>query len=345
MSTQFVKDPDAVSTDYTVDWTGWLAGNTLVTSVWIVPSGITTVSDSHTTTTATIWLMGGTVGEDYDLINRVTDSTARTLDETIRISVRQTAAIPTGTQRVRDLITQSMRRINYLGQGELPTADDLSDAFVSLKALMGQWRLERLTIPYVKRTVWNLTPGKGGPSLPYTVGLGGDVACARPPLPNAISIRYQDYGVSPTLERPLIPLTQDAWQNIPQKDLTGPLPGHYYYLPTYASGLGLLYLWLVPTSPTLQGVIYAPAAVADFVTVDDVLALPDGYDHFIQENLAVHLAPELRENIPLDPEIKRSADEAKANIKRVNFQMVDLAVDPALTVRHGLRYSIFSDGL
>jgi hypothetical protein len=245
---------------------------------------------------------------------------------------------------VADLINRSLGRINYLAQGETPNANDLQDAFAAFKSMLGQWRLERLTVPYVKRTVWNLTSGKGGPLTPYTVGTGGDVSVYRPPQPNEITVRYQDTSASPTLERPLISLTDEAWALIPQKDLTSPLPGHYYYNPTYASGLGSLHFWLVPTSSTLQGVLYAPASIEDFTATSDTIVLPDGYDYALIDNLAVYLAPQFRENIPPNPALVQSAIEAKQNLKRANFRMSDLHVDGALTVRHGMRYNIFSDG-
>jgi hypothetical protein len=246
--------------------------------------------------------------------------------------------------KVSDIITSALQRINVLQAGEVPSGEDMTDAFTTLNSLMGQWRLQRLTVPYLARTVWNLTAGKGKIGNPYTVGTGGDVNIARPSQPNSIVVRYQDTSVTPTLERPLTPLTDDAWAAIPQKDLTSPLPSNYYYQPTYTGSLGSLYLWLVPTSATLQGVIYAPAGMSNFAAVTDTIILPDGYDHFITENLAVHLAPEFRENLPIDPTIKESAEDAMRWVKTANFRMMDLSVDAALTTKHGFRYSILSDG-
>jgi len=85
----FTKDPQAVL-DYAVDWSDWLAsGETISTSTWAVPSGVTKDSDSSTTTKATIWLSGGTAGEDYDLVNHVITSSSREDDRTITVAVRQ----------------------------------------------------------------------------------------------------------------------------------------------------------------------------------------------------------------------------------------------------------------
>jgi hypothetical protein len=85
----FIKDPDAVL-DYQVDWSSWLAtGDTIAASVWVVQIGITKVTDTHTTTTATIWLSGGTVGTSYTAANKVTTVGGRTDERTLTISVEQ----------------------------------------------------------------------------------------------------------------------------------------------------------------------------------------------------------------------------------------------------------------
>lgn len=83
----FIKDPDEVL-DYVRDWTEALEGDTIATSTWAVPTGITKVSDSHTTTAATIWLSGGTLGSDYAVVNRVTTTGGRTFDKTLMFFIR-----------------------------------------------------------------------------------------------------------------------------------------------------------------------------------------------------------------------------------------------------------------
>ncbi len=84
----FVKDPNAVL-DYVLDWGTWLGSDTISTSTWTVPTGITEDSSTNTTTTATIWLSGGTAGSTYLLINRIVTVAGRTEDRTIQITVTQ----------------------------------------------------------------------------------------------------------------------------------------------------------------------------------------------------------------------------------------------------------------
>jgi hypothetical protein len=84
----FVKDPDAVL-DYAGNWGPWLNSDTILTSVWEVPSGITKDSDSHTSATTLIWLSGGSVGQTYQLRNRITTAAGRTDDRTIAIKIKE----------------------------------------------------------------------------------------------------------------------------------------------------------------------------------------------------------------------------------------------------------------
>jgi hypothetical protein len=243
---------------------------------------------------------------------------------------------------VADLIGNALQRINVVQAGESPSPDDQADAFARLNQLMGKWRLRRLTIPYTLRTTWNLTSTKGTLASPYTVGTAGDINILRPPQPNQLVVRYQDTTVSPTLELPLTKLDDEAWEKIPQKNLTSTLPTCYYYNPTYASGFGSLYLWMVPTQASLQGVIYSPAGVANFSAVSDTITLPDGYDTFIQDSLSVDLWPMFREGQQIDPVLIQSARDSEDAIKTANLRMVDLTLDPAFT--SGGYYDIQSDG-
>jgi len=86
----FTKDPQAVL-DYAIDWTKWLdeVGDSIETSTWIVPTGLTKVTETNTSKLATVWLSGGTVGENYTVTNRITTVGGRADDRSITIRVRE----------------------------------------------------------------------------------------------------------------------------------------------------------------------------------------------------------------------------------------------------------------
>jgi len=114
---RFVKDPDAVS-DYVVDWEEWLSGDTINTVSWTVASGITEDSTSNTTTTATIWLSGGTAGQSYDVTCRIVTAAGRTEERTITIVVRESAAAKSygGLQDVAAIVPE------YTASGSFTTS-------------------------------------------------------------------------------------------------------------------------------------------------------------------------------------------------------------------------------
>lgn len=80
------KDPDDV-VDYSIDWSEWLDGDTIIASSWIVEAGITPDSEAFTTTITTVWLSGGTTGEVYECTNRITTAAGRQRDQTISVRV------------------------------------------------------------------------------------------------------------------------------------------------------------------------------------------------------------------------------------------------------------------
>jgi hypothetical protein len=84
----FIKDPNA-TLDYAVDWSRWLAGDEIAASAWIVPAGLTMVSETSTATTATVWLAGGAAGQSYTVTNRITTVAGRIEDRSFIIRVEE----------------------------------------------------------------------------------------------------------------------------------------------------------------------------------------------------------------------------------------------------------------
>lgn len=85
----FIKAPDDIL-DYVENWATWLGTDTIETSTWTVPTGITKDSDTFTSTTCTIWLSSGTAGRKYSIKNKITTAGGRTKARWIEVMVRQT---------------------------------------------------------------------------------------------------------------------------------------------------------------------------------------------------------------------------------------------------------------
>lgn len=82
----FTKDPDEVL-DYVRDWSAVLDDDTIATSTWTPDTGITVDSSSNTTTTATVWVSCGTLGQTYGVRNRITTAGGRTYDKTLHFTI------------------------------------------------------------------------------------------------------------------------------------------------------------------------------------------------------------------------------------------------------------------
>lgn len=82
------KDPGE-DLDYRLNWASVLpSGDTIVSSTWTVPTGLTGHSQAFSTTTTTIWLSGGTVNVNYTLTNVVTTAAGRTFERDVILKVK-----------------------------------------------------------------------------------------------------------------------------------------------------------------------------------------------------------------------------------------------------------------
>lgn len=86
----YVKDP-ADKLDYLVDWAAWLASGETISAVeWTVQTGLTksvSPASSNTTTSATVWLEGGTAGAKYDVACKVTTNQSRVAERSFTVQV------------------------------------------------------------------------------------------------------------------------------------------------------------------------------------------------------------------------------------------------------------------
>lgn len=84
-----IKDP-AETIDYTIDWSAWLAGknnDTIASVAWTV-NGVTLVSQSHTTTSATIFVSGGVLGVTATVQCTITTANARIEPRTFNLRLQ-----------------------------------------------------------------------------------------------------------------------------------------------------------------------------------------------------------------------------------------------------------------
>jgi len=74
--------------DYGIDWTRFLAaGETISASVWTVPDEITKSGEGNASGVTSAFVTGGTVGETYEITNKITTSAGRIKSITFRLTI------------------------------------------------------------------------------------------------------------------------------------------------------------------------------------------------------------------------------------------------------------------
>ena len=203
----------------------------------------------------------------------------------------------------------------------------MADAFRRLNLMMGQWSLQDFTIPVEAREVFPMIAGKGAPATPYTVGPGGDCDTTRPAALSGAGLLL-NASLPVPVEIPRAVLTDAAYRNLRIKDLSSSLFTDVYYNPTFAAGLGSLYLFPVPNNTLNALVLYRPAQLGRFSSLVASYDLPDGADEPIEYNLARRLLTIY--SVPLQAKLDL-IDLAKTSLaiyKRSNVNLSDQPIDP-----------------
>lgn len=78
----------AENLDYGFDWSAWLGTDTLATSTYTVPTGLTAGTAANTSTGTTQYMSGGALGQDYIVKNAITTAAGRTAERSAILQVR-----------------------------------------------------------------------------------------------------------------------------------------------------------------------------------------------------------------------------------------------------------------
>jgi len=129
-----------------------LAGDTLA-SVTITATGATIDLSSFDLDSVSVLISGGTAGETASFAASATTAEGETLTETIYLPIIASAAQIAHT--AREYVTFALRRV--IGNGETPSADEMTDALERLNAMVAEWRVRGADIgaafPIVAETV------------------------------------------------------------------------------------------------------------------------------------------------------------------------------------------------
>lgn len=226
-----------------------------------------------------------------------------------------TAPTPGLQYSALDIIKGSMRAVNILSAGRVPTADEAKDYLEILNQMIDGWNAERLMIFTVNPLgPFNLSVNKQA----YTVGVGGDINIPRPPRIERITVLWLGNPTQPT-EIDLDIVDEQGWSAIPVKNIGAPLPQKVWEDGGFP--LRTLSYWPYPTV-AIQTVLYAWQALAFFPNLDGKLTFPPGYLEALRFNLAMRL-----DNAEITPLIAKMAEESKARIKSFNSPILTVQAD------------------
>lgn len=135
-----------------------------------------------------------------------------------------------------------------------------------------------------------------------------------------------------TLDFIVIPVAVETYERIGLKTLNGPWPKLLYYQPS--SPIGNITFWPVPTQGEMH--MFAETVLGQFVTLSDVVNLPQGYNMALRWNLAELLMPEYgKTDQAIVSMVMKNAAESRAWVKRTNMQPPAAAsFDDALISMH-----------
>jgi hypothetical protein len=125
-------------------------------------------------------------------------------------------------------------------------------------------------------------------------------------------------------------ITDDDYAAIALKDLQAAQWTAVAYTPTYAAGLGSIFLWPTPNTIVNDLVLYRGDQIQGFANLTTAYDFPPGYGELLQFNLEKRLCRvygQARAWGALDDELARDAIRL---VKRQNFQVKDTALDGTL---------------
>lgn len=196
---------------------------------------------------------------------------------------------------VQDLINKALQLIGVIAAGETPATEESNDAFDALNNLVASWNAQQIPLYSVGVQTVTLT---GAASYPLTT---------RP-----ARIKSAEVVAASGASKPCGLADVLGWTAIDDKTRTGIWAETLYC--DYGFPTANVFLSPRPAAGTLE--LYAYVKLAQFTSLTQTIALPDGYERALRYALAVELAPEYGR--AASQELIASAGEAKSAIAQLN---------------------------
>lgn len=204
-----------------------------------------------------------------------------------------------------------------------PSNDQITaDGFPIFVRMMAGWNIDGFVIFSQQISEYPLVDGQEA----YTIGgpgAGADFDAARP---NFISQANLLWPTSPQLTTRLRILSDKEWGAIPIKNISGAPPNSIYYDGNYP--LATIYVFYqAPADYLLQ--LYTWQRFPTFVTPNDFVSLPDGYEKAITYNLAKEIAMNFPTQQKMSDRAYKEAENSLNAIRWLNSKCPDMVSEAA----------------
>lgn len=228
-----------------------------------------------------------------------------------------------------EIAEDSFALLNVFLPGEAMPDADATFARRMCNDMLSEWAQRPLFIPVIARERFDMTADKGGPTNPYTIGVGGDFNTDRPANQNSIvSANLILTSTDPEVRVPLGIYTDEAYDANQIPGMSNSQPTALYYNPTYATDRGSIFLWPVPDTDENDLELFLEKPLAQFAAAGTTYYVPDGVPRLLKYNLADAL------QVPYGKEMsakaQRIAVSSLATFKRSNTKLSDRMTDAYL---------------
>jgi hypothetical protein len=208
---------------------------------------------------------------------------------------------------VSSMILRSMRLIGEKARGATLDSNESTECLGEFNTFLDSLGTERLYAFALETQSHGLTASTSS----YTIGIGGDINIARPVrIVDPVYVRNSDGNDS------LVRIIDaNTYGRLSDKAANGMTPQYLYYDAGFSStSTARLHIYPPPTE-TYQLYFSIWRTVGSVSTVSQNLALPPGYQLFLESNFALHLAAG---QVEPSAALVKMAKEAKTAIKGLN---------------------------
>lgn len=217
---------------------------------------------------------------------------------------------------VRDIITEALIDLGVLAEDETPSAIQAAGA---LKKFNGMLELMGLDAQLIYGMDRNVLPLVANQSF-YTIGTGGNLNIPRPNEINYVTIIDTSLPSAQQAEYPVFMYNDQQWAEEQVKGITAQWPAYGIY---FDWQYPFIKAYTNPIANTSQYamVIYTKGMFAQ-MTLDQVLAYPQGYRTYLVSELAIILSGSYQVEVPAS--VVRDNEKSQSLISVKNLQINEL---------------------